>query len=265
MITGETLQMLKDMKLSGMAQELSDQLEDSTYTTLGFEERLGLMVTREWNQRQSRKLTRYVNKAQFAQPNATVEEIEYHTDRSLDKTQILRFASCNYINEGFHIILKGVAGNGKTYLACALGKAACRQFRKVRYVRMTELLETLKVAKGCGELQDVLAEYKRVDLLIIDEWLLRPLVPEEAYNMLEIMEQRCGQEPNKSIIFCTQYNPDGWYERLFSDPNIDSPISDSILDRIIHNAFDVLIEGKISMRERHGLKAKIREGKVKNV
>lgn len=130
---------------------------------------------------------------------------------------------------------------------------------------MQELLEELKFAKGCGELKQVLAEYKKVDLLIIDEWLLRPLVPDEAYNMLEIIEQRCGQEPSKSVIFCTQYNPEGWYERLFSNPEISSPISESILDRIIHNAFEVLIQGKVSMRERHCLKAKIREGKVKDV
>ena len=108
--------------------ELERQLEDpSTYGTLGFEDRLGLLVDAEWNRRQANKLARYIKNAHFAAPNATIEGIEYHEDRKLDKAQILRFATCQYIQEGHHIILKGASGNGKTYLACALGHAACRK------------------------------------------------------------------------------------------------------------------------------------------
>ena len=94
--------------------------------------------------------------------------------------------------------------------------------------------------------------YKKVDLLILDEWLIRPLAAQESYDLLEIVESRCE---DGSVIFCTQYEPDDWYDRINPDPNMDSPISDAIMDRIIHNSYDVLIEGRISMRERHGLKA----------
>lgn len=190
--------------------------------------------------------------AHFAAPNATIEGIEYHEDRKLDKAQILRFATCQYIQEGHHIILKGASGNGKTYLACALGHAACRKFRSVKYIRMPELLDELSIAKGCGTFKKTIKSYKKVDLLILDEWLIRPLAAQESYDLLEIVESRCE---DGSVIFCTQYEPDDWYDRINPDPNMDSPISDAIMDRIIHNSYDVLIEGRISMRERHGLKA----------
>lgn len=101
---------------------------------------------------------------------------------------------------------------------------------------MPELIEESKVAKGCGEMAQLIEKYKKVDLLILDEWLIRPLTPDEAYNMLEVVEARCGQTPNKYIIFCTQYQNKGWYDRIYAHPSDKSPISEAIMDRIVHNA-----------------------------
>lgn len=257
MITQSTIDSLRAMKLTAMVTELEHQLEDaSTYGTLGFEDRLGLLVDAEWNRRQANKLARYIKASHFSAPNATIEGIEYYEDRKLDKAEILRFATCKYIEDGHHIILKGASGNGKTYLACALGHAACRKFKSVRYIRMPELRDELSMAKGCGTLKKTIKSYQKVDLLILDEWLIRTLTPQESYDLLEIAESRCEKG---SMIFCTQYDPDEWYERITPDPNVDSPISEVIMDRIIHNSYDVLIQGKISMRERHGLKASQKE------
>ena len=253
MISPQTAEMLRSMKLSAMAAEFENQLTDSSYKDLSFEERLGLLVTAEWNRRQTNKVNRFIHKARFSAPSATVEAIEYYEDRQLDKSQMLRFSTCQYVDDGHHIILKGASGNGKTYIACALGNAACRRFKSVLYIRMPELLDELNIARGCGDLQKLMKAYKKVDLLIIDEWLIRCLTPQESYDLLEIMEARCGQQPNRSMILCTQYEPEGWYRRINPDPESDSPISEAIMDRIIHNAFDVTVGGRISMRERHGL------------
>ena len=255
MLNQATMDMLTAMKLTAMAAEFANQLKDPTFNELGFEERLGLLVNAEWNRRQSNKLNRFIRNARFAVPSATVEGIEYHEDRKLDKAQMLRFATCQYIDEGHHIILKGASGNGKTYIACALGNAACRRFKKVQYIRMPELLDELSIARSGGTLKKVLESYKKKDLLILDEWLIRPLSPQESYDMLEIVEARC----HKSTIFCTQYESEGWYTRIDPNPESDSPVSEAIMDRIIHNAYEVLVDGRVSMRERKGLKA-TREG-----
>lgn len=159
MLTENTITKLQQMRLSAMANAFREQQLDPNIAALSFEDRFGLLVDQEWTTRKSNHLRKLIKSAGLAEPGACVEDIEYHSDRNLDKAQIARFATCTYIAEHHNILLLGATGSGKTYLACALGMAAVRSFLTVKYIRLPELLAELAIARGSGTFRKVIQQY----------------------------------------------------------------------------------------------------------
>ncbi|HXZ94638.1 MAG TPA: IS21-like element helper ATPase IstB [Dehalococcoidia bacterium] len=247
MLEQATVDKLQQMKLSAMAEAFRKQIQDQSLAGLSFEDRFGLIVDSEWAKRKNNHLIRLIRNAAFSDPGACIENIEYSTDRKLDKTQIATLATCNYIQERHNIIILGAAGAGKSYLGCAFGIAACRSFYAAKYIRLPELFNDLAVARGEGTFKKLLKEYKRISLLILDEWLLVPLSSQEARDLLEIVEAR---HKRASTIFISQFAPQGWHQRIG-----EATLADAILDRIVHDSYTICIEGKDSMRKKKGIKA----------
>ena len=245
MLTETTIAKLREMRLSVMAAALRDQLDDPQMQSLTFEDRLGLLVDAEWNARKNNHLLRLIRQATFADTEACLENVEYLADRNLHREELLRFGTCNYIREHRNILLLGATGSGKTYLGCALGMAAARQFLTVKYIRLPDLLVDLSIARGNGTIRKLLNQYKKYSLLILDEWLLFPLKETECRDLLEIMEARYKQA---STILCSQFDVPGWRDKL-----ADPILADAICDRIVHDSYTVVIGGTESMRKRKGL------------
>ena len=245
MVDNTTIEKLHNLRLTVMAKSFESQIGNKDFTEMSFEERVGIMVDAECTARKNNRLTRLIKGAKFPFHDACLEDIEYHSDRNLDKVEITKLGTCNYIGECHNIIIMGATGSGKTYLANAFGMAACRNFLPTRYVRLPDLFSELAMARAEGNYLKLIKQYQQVKLLILDEWLLHPTTEIESRDLLEITESRYKKA---STIFCSQFEIGGWHQKIGA-----SALAEAVCDRIVHDSYKIIIAGKDSMRKRKGI------------
>jgi len=241
MSTPQTLNRLRELKLSGMAAALEQQQnQPGTFDDLPFTERLELLLEREYQTRDHRKQDRLVRQARF-KLQASVRDIDYQHPRNLKKTQVARLANTDWLEKAQNLLITGPCGSGKTYLGCAIGHQACLNGLSTRYYRISRLFLELTQAKADGSYHKALAQLAKVKLLILDDWGLEALTPAQRNDLMEIMDDRHG---TTSILIISQLPTDQWYSAIG-----DNTLADAILDRLMHNAHRWTLKGE-SMRKR---------------
>ncbi|MDQ3684506.1 MAG: IS21-like element helper ATPase IstB [Acidobacteriota bacterium] len=240
MLTNHTLDQLRVMKLTGMADAFTQQLEQPSTHELSFGERFALLVDREITHRENRRLTRLLQLAHLKQP-ASIEDIDYQHKRGLDRSQMAGLATCDWVRAHHNLHITGPTGCGKSWLACALGNQACRQGLSVRYERTSRLLEALRIARGDGSDGKRLIQIAKTDLLILDDFGLKPLAQQERHDLLEVIEDRHGAH---STLITSQLPVSSWHEYL-NDPTV----ADALLDRLLSHGHRLELKGE-SMRPR---------------
>jgi DNA replication protein DnaC len=241
MLTQPLLDKLTQLGLSGFRNALEEQLQSPHYAELSFEERLGLLVDIETTRRANNSLRRRIQAAHFPIV-ATIEDLDLSAKRGLNRAQVLQLAQSEWVGRHLNLMILGATGAGKTYLACALGRAACQAGFKVRYERTSRLLQSLELAHADGSYPQLLRSLARIHLLVFDDWLRDPLSRSQARDLLEILDDRYGR---CATMVVTQVPVADWHNRI-PDPTL----SDAVLDRLIHNAYRLELKGE-SMRKVH--------------
>jgi DNA replication protein DnaC len=241
LLNEHTLDQLRGLRLDGMVHALADQATSTAATALAFDERLAMLVQREIDWRDGKRLTRLLKAAKLKVGSACIEDIDWRGSRGLDRSLITALAGGDWLRHGHNVLITGATGVGKTWLCCALAQQAARSGFTVLYTRAPRLLEELRVAHGDGSFARRLAQLARIDLLALDDFAIAPITAAERNDLLELLDDRVG---TRATLITSQLPVTAWHEWL-DDPTL----ADAILDRIVHAAHKIALKGE-SMRKK---------------
>lgn len=242
MSQNQTIEKLQRLKFKGMGKAFEEQLQMPQVKELSFEERFSFLVDRELTERENRKLTNRLRKAQLKE-TACIEDIDFKSSRGIEKSGILSLSDCEWVRRKQNIIISGSTGVGKTYLACALAQKACREGFSASYYRISRLFEELAISKGDGRYIKILEKIAKSDVLVLDDFGISVLDKNEREALLEIVEDRYKI---RSTIIASQTPIEKWHE-IIQDPTI----ADAILDRLVHNSHKIKMKGNSMRKEQN--------------
>jgi DNA replication protein DnaC len=242
MLHEQTISTMNAMKLFGMAKGFGERTADPNHAGLSHAEFVGLVVDDERLYRENRRLKSLLKNARLRISDAALEDVDYRHPRGLEKSQVRELATTRWIEGHRNVLLAGPCGIGKTYLACALGNFAARAGFTVLYQRAPRMFEALAQARGDGSHLKMIERLGKVQVLVIDDFLLAPLAPAERKDLMEIVEDRYRVG---STIVTSQCPIKEWHAAI-GDPTL----ADAILDRLVHNAHKFALRGETVRKDK---------------